>query len=207
MVDGVVGGVVGSTVGGGCGASGFGVSVGAGIGVDTGVDVGLGRSGVGDSVYAAVGVIVNDTGNGVKKGIGGKLDDLGVPVGCCPEGLDVGLAVGVTVGEGEAVGVEVDVVTTRAVDVAVAVGMPPPLTLPASNETTVTRDTKPTANKLTPSRRSTRSLAAPIHRRKPPDFNGEGNMVVSVPGDAVLSAFTWEGKGEANNAWCISATF
>jgi len=63
------------------------------------------------------------------------------------------------------------------------------------------------ANKLNLSRRSARSPVVPIQRRKLPDFDDCANIVVSVPEDAVFSAFTWEGKGEPNNAWCISTTF
>lgn len=112
---------------------------------------------------------------------------------------------GVAVGEGEAVGVCVAV--AKVVDVGVAVGMPPPLALLASNEMTVTSEMKPIDDKTIPSRRSMRSLSASNHDRTGRDVVGSASMVVFMPEGAAPSSLTMVAKGSPNMAWYISATF
>ena len=67
------------------------------------------------------------------------------------------VGVAVAVGEGVAVGVRVAVAVTEAVGVAVE--MLSTLILPNINEAIATSDTRPTATKAAPSRRSTCSPA------------------------------------------------
>jgi hypothetical protein len=67
-------------------------------------------------------------------------------------GLEVGDAVKVAVGVEVAVGVRVGVAVTKAVGVTVVVGVLSPLIPPATNEVTITRDTRLTTTRTAPIR-------------------------------------------------------
>jgi hypothetical protein len=109
-------------------------------------------------------------------------------------GLEVGLAVGVAVGEDVAVGERVAVAGAVAltIEVAVAVGTALPLTLPASNEASVARDTRPMVT--SPTRRLPRSLLIVLQGKNPPDLVSRGSRLVLIPESATLSSFACVAK-------------
>ena len=152
-------------------------------------------------------------GGGVSVGVGvcdgevyerGRLDSSSVSVGLRVVGVNVGLAVAIAVEEGVTVGVWEDVAVTKTVGVAVAVEALPALMLPVINKTTTTRDTRLTAAKTVPSRRSIRSPAVPTHGSNTVIAGGLAGEIVSISEDTVLSASTTDGNGP-NSASFISA--
>lgn len=118
----------------------------------------------------------------------------------------MGLAVGAAVEEGVIVGVRVDVnvMVTKIVGVAVAVGTLHKLNLPVTNEITVARDTRAMAATATPTRQSIRRFAAPIQGSNMVALGGVASVAVPPSASAVPSAFTLD-RGEPNSASCISA--